>query len=201
MTLEQALAELVKALREEIAAATSKPADTRPEQLSVADAATVRARIRLGVPPDGVGGSEPDVDALRLIIEELRVENSRLRRKLESFRRIDEAPVAPLRLRTRAAWTSPERPGMVYAIALIPELTPYRIKVGYTEAGVGDRLRAFATTCPTAQLLGVWAGNPADEERVLNALPYRIGESEVFVCNDAEALLAEIDHVLGAGTP
>jgi hypothetical protein len=154
-----------------------------------------RAWIRFG------GGHPDDADpvaersALREENRRLRAENERLVARLQRMRTVVmPSPSAEFRPR-KTAWTSASRPGVVYAVALMPEVTPFRVKVGYTQKGVGDRLASYRTACPTAIAIGTWAARPEDEQRVHMALPGRIGESEVFVCNNIEALLSEIDVV------
>lgn len=78
--------------------------------------------------------------------------------------------------------------GWVYCVALAPEVTFDRLKIGWTAKPVEDRLRAFRTTNPTALLLGLWNGSEADEKRVLEVVPGRIGKSEVFDFDAVRAL-------------
>lgn len=178
------------------------------------DSHTARARKRLGVDPDGltpeqrarIRFGDPDLsdivdaDALLKEITRLRAENDRLSRKLQLLKSAAATGQHPkLSYRKRGpAWLTVDKPGVIYAIALVPELAPFRIKVGFTQKSVGERLASFATACPTAKVIATWAAHPRDEEMVHAALPGRIGESEVFICGDAEALLAIVDEVLGA---
>ncbi len=91
---------------------------------------------------------------------------------------------------------APGKPGFVYAVNLIPESTPYRIKIGYTEGKPHQRLAAFFITCPTAALIGYWSAARADEGRVHASLRRsRIGDSEVFAVDDLEACLDQVDRV------
>ena len=87
------------------------------------------------------------------------------------------------------------RAGWVYAIALIPELIPWRIKVGFS-TDIAERLSSFRSVCPTARPIGAWDADPADEAVAHAALRGRIGSSEVFVARDPEDLLFTIDYVL-----
>ena len=89
------------------------------------------------------------------------------------------------------------RPGDLYAISLMPEVRPLRIKIGFTRT-IALRIRSFRAVCPTLELLRTWPAEIEHEALVLSALPGRIGNSEVFVCDDSSALLATIDHVLRA---
>lgn len=45
--------------------------------------------------------------------------------------------------------------GTFYLIALLPDLAPNRIKIGFTTRHV-DRLQTHRTTCPTAEIIGEW---------------------------------------------
>jgi hypothetical protein len=126
-------------------------------------------------------------------------EVERLTQQLQALRRVAEAKLTPLlKFRLRHPDYDSDAPGLIYAIALIPEVTPFRVKVGYTERGVGERLRKYLTPCPTAVVMGAWSAHRSDEQRVHDALPERLGDSEVFLCNDVEPLLDAIDRVLGA---
>lgn len=78
--------------------------------------------------------------------------------------------------------------GWLYAVALVPELTFDRIKVGYSEKHPGSRLESFRTTNPTAVMLGFWDADRNDERRVLANLAGRIGSSEVFQFNAAKTI-------------
>lgn len=88
------------------------------------------------------------------------------------------------------------RQGWIYAIALIPEWKPWRIKVGWS-TDVADRLAHFQAVCPTAKLIGAWDADRADEPRVHGLLRGRIGRSEVFETKNPESLLCAIDAAMG----
>lgn len=91
---------------------------------------------------------------------------------------------------------NPKNVGLVYAVDLIPDISPKRIKVGFTSRPIGARLKQFATANPDAQLVGVWFGTHEDEKTVHHSIDGRLGDSEVFVCGDVKAVLAEIDAVM-----
>lgn len=93
---------------------------------------------------------------------------------------------------------STTRSGVVYAVALIPEVAPYRVKIGFTLDAIESRLSKFKTTCPTAIALGAWSADFEHERVILEKLAGRIGRSEVFVVHDVEAMLVQIDRILGA---
>jgi hypothetical protein len=110
---------------------------------------------------------------------------------------VDEEDVRPLGF-VPAEYTLPTgKEGWIYAIAVVPELTMARIKVGYSARSVSGRLASFRTSSPTAMLLSVWPADRSDEDRVHRSLSGRIGRSEVFECEPAEAIDA-INRVLPA---
>jgi hypothetical protein len=84
--------------------------------------------------------------------------------------------------------------GLVYAVALMPDVDVRRIKVGYTTRPIELRIEAFKTTNPTASLLGLWNA-PADGEAIAHGLVRgRIGNSEVFSVPDVVAAVTTIDE-------
>lgn len=86
--------------------------------------------------------------------------------------------------------------GLVYAVALIPDIDIRRIKVGYTTRPIELRLETFRTTNPTASLLGMWAA-PSDGEAVAHgAVSGRLGNAEVFHVADVVAAVVAIDEEL-----
>lgn len=135
-------------------------------------------------------------------IAHLNAENERLRARMQRYRNVvDAKPHSELIYTPRQPNHAIDKAGLIYAVALVPEVSPFRIKIGYTSKSIGERVGAFITTCPTAKAIGGWAANPRDEDMVLGALPNRIGDSEVFICSNVEALLVEIDRVMRDGLP
>lgn len=185
--LDQAVRELVRAVVQEERQKMS------PE---------TRAQLRFGGEDDLPPAEELLGHASELLgeLRRQRKENDRLRAEIAKLKRVASAvPVGGLSYRERIPHGRSEHTGVVYAVALIPEITPFRIKIGYSARYAGDRLSAFRTACPTAVIVGAWSAEPFDEARVHAALPNRIGASEVFICNDIEVLLTEIDGLLGGG--
>jgi hypothetical protein len=75
----------------------------------------------------------------------------------------------------------------VYLVQLLPELEPRRLKVGYSQ-DVGDRLRIYRCSCPSAQVIAVGEGDRGIEGTVLRGFVVnfkRIG-GEVFWVNDVD---------------
>jgi hypothetical protein len=84
--------------------------------------------------------------------------------------------------------------GLVYAVALMPDVDVRRIKVGYTTRPIELRIEAFKTTNPTASLLGLWTA-PSDGEAIAHGLIRgRIGNSEVFSVPDVVSAVEKIDE-------
>ncbi|HWJ41559.1 MAG TPA: hypothetical protein VNT29_10505 [Candidatus Limnocylindrales bacterium] len=92
---------------------------------------------------------------------------------------------------------SPGKMATIYAVQLLPEELPERVKFGYTARSVADRLKHYRTVCPSARLLAVWSGDRSHEQVVLNTLPGRLGTSEVFNCASIPYALGIIDDLLG----
>ncbi len=70
--------------------------------------------------------------------------------------------------------------GWIYAVILMPELNMNRLKVGWTETHIWDRVRHFRTTNPKAFVVGAWDASRSDERRAHSVVDGRIGTSEVF---------------------
>lgn len=87
--------------------------------------------------------------------------------------------------------------GYIYAVQLLPELFPQRIKIGHTTMTVASRLHNYRTSCPDALVLAFWAGSRDREQAVLRALDGRIRRSEVFDCEDVDGVLSHLDRMLG----
>ncbi len=93
---------------------------------------------------------------------------------------VDSGPSVPPQPRVFDGW--------IYAIALVPELAPGRIKVGFTSKPIESRLAQHRTANPTAMVIGLWPAMKAWEVEAHCVLTGRIGSSEVFDCDQAEAL-------------
>jgi hypothetical protein len=96
----------------------------------------------------------------------------------------------------RAEGVVSRRDGWVYAVAVVPEVDLRRLKVGYTESPIHQRMAAYRTANPTAILLGLWEGDRFDERRSHAALGGRIGRSEVFQVADLRSALSKLDAAL-----
>lgn len=84
--------------------------------------------------------------------------------------------------------------GLVYAVALIPDVDVRRIKIGYTTRPIELRIEAFKTANPTASLLGLWA-SPEEGEGIAHGVTGgRIGNSEVFDVTDVVSAVATLDE-------
>jgi len=96
----------------------------------------------------------------------------------------------------RAALVESSRGGWVYAIAVAPEVSRCRLKIGFT-ADVVRRFAQHRTTNPTALLVAAWEASAADEAAAHQALSGRIGMSEVFLVRSIVRALESLDGVLG----
>jgi hypothetical protein len=93
---------------------------------------------------------------------------------------------------------SPLRGEWVYAIQPDPLNAPNRVKVGFS-IDVGQRLRTYRTSNPTAQVVGVWAGTKAAEKDALREAAKCMSavSREVFE-GDVERLLARLHQLFSA---
>ena len=81
--------------------------------------------------------------------------------------------------------------GVFYAIQLVPDLDPYRIKLGFSTA-IDARLATHRTTCPNAKLLKTWPCKKVWEAAALDSISReqcKLVANEVFSCEDTDALL------------
>lgn len=86
--------------------------------------------------------------------------------------------------------------GYFYLILLIPELSNRRIKVGFA-GSLDDRTNAHRTTCPTLTVVKAWPCKRSWEKVVIDCASVgcqRVG-SEVFDCDDVDALVTRIDSL------
>ncbi len=81
--------------------------------------------------------------------------------------------------------------GVFYVIQLVPELDPYRIKLGFAIA-IKDRLAQHRTAAPTASVLKTWPCKRSWEQTVIEALVAKDCRhilNEVYECDDLDALI------------
>ena len=90
--------------------------------------------------------------------------------------------------------------GWVYAVALIPEISLNRIKVGWTEFPIESRLATYRTSSPYAFPLAVWPAHFGAEAVAHRALSGRLLNSEVFVVQDVRAAITAIDRAIASYT-
>jgi len=86
--------------------------------------------------------------------------------------------------------------GFFYAIQLVPELAPGRVKLGFADI-VETRLAQRRTSAPTARLLRSWPCRRSWERTAIDALSAIGGElvlNEVFEFPDIDALLRRGDE-------
>lgn len=113
------------------------------------------------------------------------------------------------RYKRRAAknWTPPapkrlprariDDDGFVYAVQLLPDLAPNRIKIGFTTSSIDRRLSQHRVTCPALKVVAHWKATRRDETRAHRVVVGRVGLSEVFDVADVAAALSTLDALLG----
>lgn len=85
--------------------------------------------------------------------------------------------------------------GFFYVVQLVPELSPNRLKLGYTN-GLDGRLSAHRTAAPTAILLKSWPCQKVWEPAAIASatrVESRPLSNEVFDCDDAGRLVERVD--------
>lgn len=87
--------------------------------------------------------------------------------------------------------------GYIYVIMTYPELTPNRVKIGFSDKPVIARLRHIRTSCPEAELVGCWRGSLGIEKHLLRTTGGRVGKYEVFDDQDVEKLVRRFNMLLG----
>lgn len=88
--------------------------------------------------------------------------------------------------------------GFFYAIQLVPDLDPNRIKLGFAD-NVETRLAQHRTSAPTASLLKSWPCKRSWERTAIDALVAvggRLLLNEVFEFSDVDAVLKRADEFL-----
>jgi hypothetical protein len=89
--------------------------------------------------------------------------------------------------------------GVFYAIQLVPDLDPTRLKLGFAES-LQQRLSQHRTAAPTARVLRAWPCKRSWELTAMDALTCqgcRLILSEVFECDQPDALIARGDAFFG----
>ena len=94
--------------------------------------------------------------------------------------------------------------GVFYAIQLLPEIYPTRIKFGYA-TDVDDRLMTHRCTCPNADVLKTWRCDPKWEQTAL-AVVRNLEESvhvggEVYDCTSFDIVVERLDAFFDMLTP
>ncbi len=85
--------------------------------------------------------------------------------------------------------------GHFYAVQLLPELVPDRIKLGFS-TNVPDRLRQYRMANPEARILNVWPCLKQHEWLILQqaeAWGTRVGAREVYNVTDLQSFIQNID--------
>lgn len=98
--------------------------------------------------------------------------------------------------RSEQGFTSPtvviaSEAGVFYAIQLVPDLDPGRVKLGFAES-LEQRLAQHRTAAPTARVLKAWPCKRSWELTVIDALTTincKLILNEVFECDDLNALV------------
>lgn len=86
--------------------------------------------------------------------------------------------------------------GLFYAIQLVPELDPNRVKLGFADS-VETRLAQHRTSAPTAKLLKAWPCKRSWERTAMDALAAiggRLILNEVFEFSDIDAVIKRADE-------
>lgn len=96
----------------------------------------------------------------------------------------------------RAKTAASSRDGWVYAVAVHPEASPKRLKVGFTTSLI-KRFAQHRTTSPTALPVAAWEASKSDEAVAHKALTGRVGVSEVFLVHHVGDAIASLSAVLG----
>jgi hypothetical protein len=82
--------------------------------------------------------------------------------------------------------------GSFYAIQLVPEISPKRIKLGFA-ISVSERLQQHRTAAPTAKLIKSWPCKKVWELTAMDCVTQkgcRLIANEVFECDDLDTLIS-----------
>ena len=85
--------------------------------------------------------------------------------------------------------------GYFYAVRVIPELDPTRVKLGFTE-NVGNRLASHRTAAPTAELIKAWPCKRSWERAIIDVVAAVGGQrisNEVYQFADVDAAIKQAD--------
>jgi len=89
--------------------------------------------------------------------------------------------------------------GVFYAIQLVPDLDPKRLKLGFAES-LEQRLSQHRTAAPTARVLRAWPCKRSWEVTAIDALTRqgcRLILNEVFECDEPDTLVTRGDVFFG----
>ena len=87
--------------------------------------------------------------------------------------------------------------GYIYAVQLMPESKPERLKVGFTE-DTDKRITSMKNTCPNATLLRCWKAERSKEKVVLSNMRemYINVGGEVFDVDNIKVCISNINKIL-----
>lgn len=90
-----------------------------------------------------------------------------------------------------------ETSGYFYAVQIVPELDPKRVKLGFA-TDPETRLSAYKTVAPSAQIVKSWPCRKRWEETIIDSIT-RIGCSkigvEVYLCEDIGELIKRAESI------
>ena len=81
--------------------------------------------------------------------------------------------------------------GVFYAVQLIPEFDPLRVKLGFTQS-MNERLQAHRTSAPSAKLVKSWPSRRSWESAAIACLTRtdcKLIANEIYQCDDLDALI------------
>lgn len=84
--------------------------------------------------------------------------------------------------------------GWIYAMQLMPEHAPERVKLGYSTR-LGSRIQAYRTICPNIHAIGLWPSVSASEENAITAFAGRKGRRVGGEVVDVVDISAALDRV------
>lgn len=86
--------------------------------------------------------------------------------------------------------------GWFYLIQVVPDLAPYRIKLGFTN-NVENRLQTHRTSAPTASLVRAWPCKRSWERAAIDSVTRtdcNLVANEVFDCSNLETMILQCDN-------
>ena len=83
----------------------------------------------------------------------------------------------------------PSEHGVSYAIQVVPDLDPHRVKLGFAST-ITERLAQHRTIAPTASVLKTWPSHRAWEQAAMDSLTrgWHVIGGEVYECSDLDEL-------------